>query len=103
VVAFQPHRYTRTQALMEEFGRAFFEADVVFLTDIYAASEHPLPGVTGEILAETLRQHGQRDVRFVADVEELPKELKGATQPGDLVITFGAGSITHAGPAFLAL
>ncbi len=103
VVAFQPHRYTRTQALMEEFGRAFFEADVVFLTDIYAASEHPLPGVSGEVLAETLRQHGQRDVRFVADVEELPKALKGATLPGDLVITFGAGSITHAGPAFLAL
>jgi UDP-N-acetylmuramate--alanine ligase len=103
VVAFQPHRYTRTQALMEEFGRAFFEADVVFLTDIYAASEPPLPGVTGEVLADTLRQHGQRDVRFVADVEELPRELKGATLPGDLVITFGAGSITHAGPAFLAL
>ncbi len=103
VAAFQPHRYTRTQALMEEFGRAFFEADVVLLTDIYPASEPPLPGVTGEALAETLRRHGQRDVRFVADVEELPKELKVVTQPGDLVITFGAGSITHAGPAFLAL
>ncbi|MFN8010189.1 MAG: UDP-N-acetylmuramate--L-alanine ligase [Holophagaceae bacterium] len=103
VAAFQPHRYTRTQALMEEFGRAFFEADVVFLTDIYAASEAPIPGVTGEALAEGLRRHGQRDVRFVADVEALPRNLKEATRPGDLLITFGAGSITHAGPAFLAL
>jgi UDP-N-acetylmuramate--alanine ligase len=103
VAAFQPHRYTRTQALQEEFGRAFFEADVVFLTEIYAASEAPLPGVSGEALAETLRRHGQRDVRFVPDVEALPQGLKAVTRPGDLLITFGAGSITHAGPAFLAL
>ncbi|MBK8725048.1 MAG: UDP-N-acetylmuramate--L-alanine ligase [Holophagaceae bacterium] len=103
VAAFQPHRYTRTQALMEEFGRAFFEADLVVLTEIYAASETPLEGVDGAALAETLRAHGQRDVRFVAEVEELPRELKALTLPGDLLITFGAGSITHAGPAFLAL
>ena len=90
-------------ALLEEFGRAFFEADVVLLTDIYAASEAPIPGITGEVLAETLRGHGQRDVRFVPDVENLPRELKSVAKPGDLVITFGAGSITHAGPAFLAL
>ncbi len=103
VAAFQPHRYSRTQALMEEFGRAFFEADVVVLTDIYAASEAPLPGVTGEALADCLRRHGQRDVRYVPDVEALPRELKAVARPGDLLITFGAGSITHAGPAFLAL
>jgi UDP-N-acetylmuramate--alanine ligase len=103
VAAFQPHRYTRTQALMEEFGRAFFEADLVVLTDIYAASEAPIPGIGGEALAECLRRHGQRDVRYVPDVEALPRELKGLARPGDLLITFGAGSITHAGPAFLAL
>jgi len=75
----------------------------VVLTEIYAASETPLEGVDGAALAETLRAHGQRDVRFVAEVEELPRELKALTLPGDLLITFGAGSITHAGPAFLAL
>jgi len=103
VAAFQPHRYTRTQALLEEFGRAFFEADVVVLTDIYAASEAPIPGVTGEALAAALRTHGQRDVRFTAKVEDLPHALKALCREGDLLITFGAGSITHAGPAFLEL
>jgi UDP-N-acetylmuramate--alanine ligase len=103
VAAFQPHRYTRTQALMEEFGRAFFEADVVVLTEIYAASEAPIPGVTGEALAAALRAHGQRDVRFVAKVEDLPAELKALCRAGDLLLTFGAGSITHAGPGFLEL
>jgi UDP-N-acetylmuramate--alanine ligase len=103
VAAFQPHRYTRTQALLEEFGRAFFEADVVVLTEIYAASEAPIPGVTGEALAAALRAHGQRDVRFVAKVEDLPAELKALCRAGDLLLTFGAGSITHAGPGFLEL
>ena len=103
VVAFQPHRYSRTQALLEEFGRAFFDADVVLVTDIYAASEPPIPGLTGASVVAAILAHGQREARFVPRVEDLSQVLAELTQPGDLVMTLGAGSITTAGPAFLAL
>jgi UDP-N-acetylmuramate--alanine ligase len=103
VVAFQPHRYTRTQALLDEFGRAFFDADLVFVTDIYAASEPPIPGVTGRSVVDSILAHGQREAEYVARVEDLPQALDAATRPGDLVVTLGAGSITGAGPAFLDL
>ncbi len=100
IAAFQPHRYTRTAALLEEFSRAFFEADVVVITDIYAASETPIPGISGESVVVGLQAHGQREVHFVPKVEDLPAFLKNLTQAGDLLITFGAGTITNVGPAF---
>jgi UDP-N-acetylmuramate--alanine ligase len=103
IVAFQPHRYSRTQALLEEFGRAFFDADQVLVTDIYAASEAPIPGLTGRTVVEAILAHGQRDASFVPKVDDLPKVLAELTEPGDLVLTMGAGTITTVGPAFLAL
>ena len=103
VVAFQPHRYSRTQALLEEFGRAFYDADMVLVTDIYAASEPPIPGLTGASVVDAILAHGQRDASFVPRVEDVPLRLAELTQPGDLVMTLGAGSITTVGPAFLAL
>jgi UDP-N-acetylmuramate--alanine ligase len=103
VVAFQPHRYSRTKALLEEFGHAFFDADVVVITDIYAASEEPIPGVSGQALVEEVLAHGQREARYVPRIEDLPEALDELTVPGDLLITFGAGSITNVGPQFLAL
>jgi UDP-N-acetylmuramate--alanine ligase len=103
VVAFQPHRYTRTQALLEDFGRAFFNADVVVVTDIYAASETPIPGISGQTLVEAILAHGQREAHYVPRMEDLPKALDGLTVSGDLLMTFGAGSITNVGPQFLAL
>jgi UDP-N-acetylmuramate--alanine ligase len=103
VVAFQPHRYTRTQALLEEFGRAFFNADMVVVTDIYAASEPPIPGLTGGTLVEAILAHGQREAHYVPRIEDLPKALDDLTAPGDLLMTFGAGSITNVGPQYLAL
>ncbi len=103
VAAFQPHRYSRTKALLDEFGTAFFEADSVLITDIYPAGEPPLQGVDGAAVAEALRAHGQKEVHQVGRVEDLPEALKRHTRSGDLVITFGAGSITAAGPAFLEL
>jgi UDP-N-acetylmuramate--alanine ligase len=103
VVAFQPHRYTRTQALLEEFGQAFFDADKVLVTGIYAASEAPIPGVTGQSVVDAILAHGQRDAAYVPRVEDLPGVLASLTRPGDLVMTFGAGSITSVGPAFLEL
>ncbi len=103
VVAFQPHRYTRTQALLDEFGQAFFDADVVVVTDIYAASEPPIPGLTGRTLVDAILAHGQREAHYVPRIEDMPKALDEFTQAGDLLLTLGAGTITHVGPQFLAL
>ncbi len=93
VVAFQPHRYTRTQALFQEFTRAFNRADVLFVTEVYAAGEKPIPGATGEVLAESIRKHGHHAVTFEADRKELTKRLIDVVEPGDLVIALGAGDI----------
>jgi UDP-N-acetylmuramate--alanine ligase len=89
--------------LLDEFGTAFFEADCVIVTDIYPAGEQPIQGVDGAAVAESLRAHGQKDVHLVGRVEDLPEALQRLTRSGDLLITFGAGSITNAGPAFLDL
>jgi UDP-N-acetylmuramate--alanine ligase len=93
LVAFQPHRYTRTQHLFEDFTRAFNQADVLFVTDIYAAGEAPIPGISGETLAEGIAQHGHHAVRYVADKALLAGELSRAARPGDVVIALGAGDI----------
>jgi UDP-N-acetylmuramate--alanine ligase len=103
VAAFQPHRYSRTKALLDEFGTAFFEADSVVVTDIYPAGEPPIQGVDGAAVVEALRSHGQKEVHLAGRVDDLPEVLRRLTRSGDLLITFGAGSITQAGPAFLAL
>lgn len=97
VVAFQPHRYSRTKELFNEFVTCFYDADVLVLTDIYAASEQPIPGVTAERLAEETRRHGQRDVTYIADRNDLPDHLAGIVKEGDIVITLGAGNIWQAG------
>jgi UDP-N-acetylmuramate--alanine ligase len=101
VAAFQPHRYSRTKALLDEFARAFFEADVVLISDIYPASEAPIPGLTGQTLVDAMRATGQRDVHYIPDVKSMPVELCKLTRPKDLLLTFGAGNITNVGPAFL--
>ena len=93
VVAFQPHRYTRTQLLLEEFGRALGEADEIVLTDIYAASEDPIPGVTVEALADAVRRRTGKSVRIVKKVDDLVPELLTILRRGDAALTLGAGSI----------
>jgi UDP-N-acetylmuramate--alanine ligase len=103
VVAFQPHRYSRTRDLLPEFATAFNDADVLFLTSIYAASEDPIPGVTGTALAEAIIAHGHRDVTFVEKRSALPAAMLGRLQPGDIVLTLGAGDITQVGPELIAL
>jgi UDP-N-acetylmuramate--alanine ligase len=103
VIAFQPHRYSRTQLLMDEFSTAFNDADVLFVTDVYAAGEEPIPEATGERLAEAVRACGHRDVTFVPSRSQLALALKARVQPGDLVITQGAGDINQCGPELLAL
>jgi UDP-N-acetylmuramate--alanine ligase len=93
LVAFQPHRYTRTQSLFDDFTRAFNNADAVFVTDIYAAGEAPIAGVSAAALATAIARHGHPAVRYVADRAELAQELARKARPGDVVIALGAGDI----------
>ncbi|AUX40779.1 UDP-N-acetylmuramate--alanine ligase [Sorangium cellulosum] len=93
VVAFQPHRHTRTRDLFDEFTRAFNLADVLLVTDIYAAGEPPIPGVTAERLVQSIREHGHHDARFVADKADLAEALEQIVRPGDVVIALGAGDV----------
>jgi len=103
IVAFQPHRYTRTRALFDEFKTAFHRADVLVLTDIYAASEQPLAGVTSAALAEAVKLHGQREVHYMPEVQELPANLIEMLRPNDLLLTLGAGNVVNAGEELLKL
>jgi UDP-N-acetylmuramate--alanine ligase len=100
-VLFQPHRYTRTFHLMDEFARSFHQADCVFVMDIYAASENAIDGVTAEALVERIRQFGHRGVEYVGTLERGVDELVNAAGEGDLVLTLGAGSVTLAGERLL--
>jgi len=97
VVLFQPHRYTRTQLLMDEFATAFGDADSVRVMEIYAASEPLIEGVTASALVERIRASGHVDCALAGTAEELRQQLR----PGDLVLTLGAGSVTQMGPRLL--
>jgi UDP-N-acetylmuramate--alanine ligase len=93
VVAFQPHRYSRTQQLLEDFGPALRDADEVVLTDIYAASEEPIPGITIEALADSIRKGSGRPVQLAKSLDDVVPALLERVKPGDAVIMLGAGSI----------
>ncbi len=96
LVLFQPHRYTRTQHLWDEFCRAFNQADVLVLTDIYPASEPPIEGITGEALSAAVSAAGHRGVRFRASMRDALDELMREAKSGDAVLTIGAGSVGRA-------
>ena len=100
-VLFQPHRYTRTFHLMDEFARAFNQADTVFVMDIYAASEKPIEGVTAEALVERIRQFGHRGVEYVGTMDCGVDALLKVARAGDVVLTLGAGSISQAAEKLL--
>ena len=95
VVIFQPHRYSRTNELMNEFALAFNNADVLFVTDIYAASESPIEGVTAEILTENIKKYGHKNATYIGEVETAAEKVIPFLQENDLVITLGAGTITR--------
>lgn len=93
IAVFQPHRYTRTQALFQEFLSAFYDADVLILTDIYAAGEDRIEGVEAKALFEGIREYGHKDVTYLPDKREIVDHLLRIQAPGDMVITLGAGDI----------
>ncbi|MEE4315027.1 MAG: UDP-N-acetylmuramate--L-alanine ligase [Desulfofustis sp.] len=103
VVLFQPHRYSRTKGLFNEFLTCFHLADELVMTDIYAASEEPIEGITGEALLAEIRRHGQRHTRYIADVNDIAGAIRDELRAGDLVLTLGAGNIVKAGEDLLAL
>jgi UDP-N-acetylmuramate--alanine ligase len=103
VVVFQPHRYTRTRDLLAEFATSFNDADVLFLTSIYAGGELPIPGVTSKALVDALVAHGHRDVTYVEKRADLARAIAPKLKEGDIVLTLGAGDITQVGPELLHL
>jgi UDP-N-acetylmuramate--alanine ligase len=101
-VLFQPHRYTRTHALMDDFARAFHQADTVHVTDIYAASERPMDGVTSQALAEKLLSYGHRGARYAGSLEQGMDSVLAAASSGDVIVTLGAGSVSQVSDRILA-
>jgi UDP-N-acetylmuramate--alanine ligase len=97
IVLFQPHRYTRTQALADDFGKVLQAADRVFITDVYPASELPIEGVSGETLVEAMNRHGSVPAVSVPDLATAHHAVGQELQPGDLLITLGAGNVHEAG------
>jgi UDP-N-acetylmuramate--alanine ligase len=102
VAVFQPHRYSRLSHLMKAFGTAFNQADVVIVTEIYAAGETPLPGVSGKALYEEILQFGHKEAYFEPDLARIPAAVGGIARPNDIVLVLGAGNITRTIPGIIA-
>ncbi|HSM79547.1 MAG TPA: cyanophycin synthetase, partial [Bryobacteraceae bacterium] len=101
LVVFQPHRYTRTRDLMDEFAGSFHQADALFVLDIYAASEAPIEGVTTPALVERIRELGHRSVEYTPGLDDAVARVLAEAQDGDLVLTLGAGNVWQAGERVL--
>jgi UDP-N-acetylmuramate--alanine ligase len=100
-VVFQPHRYTRTQLLMDEFAGAFHDADTLFILDIYAASEPPIEGITGAALARHIQEAGEHEARYAASFADAAEAVVAGAQEGDMILTLGAGNVSQLGPMIL--
>ncbi len=101
LVLFQPHRFTRTRDLMEDFAGAFGDADAVQVLDIYAASEQPIEGITGEVLAAAIQAKNGGRVMYATSMAEAVERLAADARPGEMILTLGAGSVSQAGPMLL--
>jgi UDP-N-acetylmuramate--alanine ligase len=100
-VVFQPHRFTRTRDLMDEFATAFADADTISVLDIYAASEKPIEGINAEALVQRISGTGKRDVVYVPTLADAVQRAAAVAQEGDMVLTLGAGSVSQLGPMIL--
>ena len=103
LILFQPHRYSRTQHLWEDFRSAFNQADILVLTDIYAASESPIPGVTSEALAVAIREAGHKNVHYRRSMRDSIEFLLKNAKPGDAILTVGAGNVSRASNELMVL
>ena len=103
ITLFQPHRYTRTRDLMDDFARSFYGADVLLVADIYAASEDPIEGISSRVMVEKIERFGHRHVEYVGHVSGAATKLKEVVQPNDLVLTLGAGNVWQAGDELLKI
>lgn len=103
VVVFQPHRYSRTKELFDDFALAFNNADLLYVLDIYAASEQPIEGVTAEALTEHIKKYGHKNAAYIGDIDLAAEKVVPMLQPGDLVITLGAGTVTRVSDEILAI
>jgi UDP-N-acetylmuramate--alanine ligase len=101
IVVFQPHRYSRTQALFDDFTRAFYQSDVLLVLPIYAASEKEIDGVTGLILCEGIQAHGHKDVFYADGMQNAVEYLKSNLKSGDILLTLGAGDVWKVGEQVL--
>jgi UDP-N-acetylmuramate--alanine ligase len=101
VCVFQPHLYSRTRDFYEEFGRAFFNADVLVVTDVYPAREEPIQGVSGELIVNSARDFGHKQVYYIPEKKDVPAFLSKIKQAGDMIITMGAGDIWKYGEEFV--
>jgi UDP-N-acetylmuramate--alanine ligase len=100
-VVFQPHRYTRTRDLMEEFATAFGDADSLWVLDIYAASEKPIEGISGEALARAIGEKRGRETQYARSFADAASSVAAAAEDGDMILTLGAGSVSQLGPMIL--
>ncbi len=97
IAIFQPHRYTRTKFLMDELARSLAGCDRVYVLDIYGASEPPIPGITSETLVKRMEELGIKNARYAPSDDQVVRELSLEAQPGDLILTIGAGSVWKIG------
>ena len=103
VAVFQPHLYSRTRDFYQEFGRSFLNSDVFVCTDVYPAREEPIPGITGELIAEATRKFGHKNVHYIADKKNIPAFLNEIKKESDIIITMGAGDIWKFGEQFVEM
>lgn len=101
IVLFQPHRYSRTQSLLEEFYRSFYDCDTLVVTDIYPAGEKPIEGIDSDLLSKGIKAHGHKDVHHISEKKEILKFLSLNLAKGDMLITLGAGNVYEIGEEFL--
>jgi len=101
IVVFQPHRYTRTRDQLSEFHKSFYDADELIVTEVYPAGEAPIEGVSGELIATGVAEHGKKGVKFVPDLESALDHLMAMAREGDIVLTLGAGDVMKVGEMFL--